>query len=199
MKRQQIKNQKTTMTIQTPKLIRGHNMIKPIFVFMLFCTSSLANAWVCPTSFSQIAVGDSIDQVSAVCGKPASETTSEGGYRGPQEWQYFVTINQPLMGSGAPAGATPSIKMSILLVNQKAINITVQGTSLGSTSLCGPTISIGDSDNAIEKSCGKPVFIQKQQQGPGSDAKPIEIIEYKYNSVPPNKLIFENGILKDRK
>ena len=173
-------------------------MLKPI-VILLLLAPALSYAWVCPNNFSQIVPGDSIDQVVAACGKPDSEKKSESGYRGPQEWQYFVTIDQPLNGSGAPAGASPSVKMSVALVKQKVINITVQGTSLASTSICGPTINVGDSLDSVETNCGKPTFVQKQESGNSNDEKPIEIIEYKYNTTAPNTLIFENGILKSRK
>lgn len=175
-------------------------MLKPIVILLLFLTPTLSYAWVCPNNFSQIAVGDTIEQVVAACGKPASEKKSESGYRGPQEWQYFVTVTQPLSGSGVPPDAAPSVKMSVAFVKQKAINITVQGTSLASTSLCGPTISVGDSEDSVKTNCGAPTFIQKQDKGNVSDDdKPIEITEYKYNATAPNTLIFENGILKSRK
>lgn len=165
--------------------------------FILLCIlPTFSYAWVCPNNFTQIAAGDSLEKVSAACGKPASVKTSEGPYQGPQEWQYFVTVTQPLMESGAAAGSTPSVKMSVAFVKNKVINITMQGTSVASTSICGPTISVGDSDISVEKNCGKPTFVQKQ----GDDTtKPVEITEYKYNTSPPNTLIFEDGILKERK
>ncbi len=172
-------------------------MLRTIIVLFLSLISALSYAWVCPNNFNQIAVGDSVEQVIAACGKPASETTSEAGYRGPQEWQFFVSIQKPLNNSGALPGANPSVRMSVAFVNNKIINITVQGTSLASTSLCGPTISVGDSDEVVKKNCGKPTFIQKQE---GSDnQKKIEIREFKYDTTPPNILVFENDILKDRK
>lgn len=171
-------------------------MTKAILGFLLFSASTLAHAWVCPNNFSQIAAGDTMEQVTALCGKPASEKKSESGYQGPQEWQYFVTINQPLAESGASPGTNPSIKMSVAFVKNKVINITVQGQSIASTSLCGPTINVGDDNRSVEKNCGKPTFIQKQED---DKTKPIEITEYKYNTTAPNTLIFENGILKERK
>ncbi|MDA8561977.1 DUF2845 domain-containing protein [Gammaproteobacteria bacterium] len=171
-------------------------MIKSIYVLLIFIMSSSTYAWICPTNFQQIAVGDSIEQVESACGDPASKKELDGGYQGPQEWQYFVTIKRPLNQSGVRADASPSVKMSIAFVDKKAINITVQGTSVASTSLCGPTISIGDKDKSVEKNCGKPVFIQKQ----GAEKEnSVQITEYKYNSSSPNILIFENGVLKERK
>jgi hypothetical protein len=199
MKKKKIKSQKTMMIILILKLTRGYFMLKPIVILLLFSTSSFSYAWVCPNNFNQIAAGDSIEKVTTVCGKPASEKKSQAGYRGPQQWQYYVTVNQPLSGSGAPAGATPTVQMSIAFVNQKAINITVQAQSVASTSICGPTISIGDSDDSIKKNCGSPTFIQKQDTGNGTNEKTIEIIEYKYNTSAPNTLTFENGVLKSRK
>lgn len=171
-------------------------MKKLMFTLLISTLPMHIYAWICPNNFKQIASGDTIEQVTAACGKPASEKISEGGYNGPQEWQYFVTIQKQLKGSGAPTGENPSIKMSIAFNNHKAINITVQGMSLSSTSLCGPTINVGDNDRSIEKNCGKPTFIQKQES---AKENPIEITEFKYNTAPPNILIFENGILKERK
>lgn len=172
-------------------------MLKQMHAFLfLVASSTTAYAWLCPNSFTEIQPGDTIERIEAVCGKPLSEKKTQGGYRGPQEWQYFVTITQPLMGSGATSGSSPSVKMSVAFVENKVINITVQGTSLASTSICGPTINVGDSDKSVEKNCGKPTFIQKQDD---DKSKPIEIMEYKYNTTPPNTLVFENGILKERK
>jgi hypothetical protein len=199
MKKKKIKSQKTTTIILILKPTRGYDMLKPIIILLLFGTSSLSYAWVCPTNFNQIAAGDSIEQINVACGKPASEKKYQAGYRGPQQWQYFVTVNQPLNGSGAPAGATPTVQMSIAFVNQKAINITVQAQSVASTSICGPTINVGDSDDSIKKNCGTPTFVQKQTANNGASEKTIEITEYKYNTTPPNTLVFENGILKSRK
>lgn len=126
-------------------------MMKPIATFLLFTTCTLSHAWVCPNNFSQIAVGDTIEQIASVCGKPASEKKSEGGYQGPQEWQYFVSINQPLNNSGASPGSNPTVKMSVAFIKNKVINITVQGQSVASTSLCGPTINVGSSDKSVKK------------------------------------------------
>lgn len=166
------------------------------FIFI----SSQVFAWICPNNFNQIVAGDSIEQVNIQCGKPASETQTEKTPSVPQEWTYYVTLNQSQYqtpgAAMAQSSAGASVKMTIAFVKDKAVNISTQAMSLSSTSICGATISVGDSTKSIEAACGKPSFIQKQE---AENAKPLEIIEYKYNTAPPNTLIFENGKLKERK
>lgn len=170
-------------------------MKKYLLTASLMLFSANICAWVCPTNFNQIVAGDSIAQVEKMCGKPDSQKTSEKEPNVPQEWTYYVT--QPLQPGTQPNAPSGSVKMTIALANDKVVNITAQATSLSSTSLCGPTISVGDNSDTVKAACGDPGFIQKTQSAAG--AKPKEIIEYKYSTAPPNTLVFENGILKDRK
>ena len=160
----------------------------------LILLSTNVFAWVCPNNFNQIVPGDSLEQVEKMCGKPMSQKSSEKEPNVPQEWSYYVS--QPTQaGAQGPAA---SVKMTIAFANDKAVNITAQATSLSSTSLCGPTISVGDNSETVKAACGNPGFIQKQE-APGGGPKSLEITEYKYNTAPPNTLIFENGTLKQRK
>ena len=160
----------------------------------LFLLSHNTFAWVCPNNFNQIVPGDSLAKVEPACGKPSSQKTTEKEPNVPQEWTYYVTqATQP----GVTSGTTGSVKMTIAFANDKVVNITAQATSLSSTSLCGPTISVGNNMETVRGACGDPSFIQKQQSTTG--AKSLEVTEYKYDTAPPNTLVFENGILKDRK
>lgn len=157
-------------------------------------------AWVCPNNFNQIVAGDTTAQIETQCGKPASQKTTQKAPNVPQEWTYYVGIDQ--RGYAPPNAPMPqsspssSLKMTVAFVKDKAVNITMQAMSLSSTSICGPTISVGDNMQTIEAACGKPSFVQKQVS---DQPDAIEVMEYKYDTTPPNTLIFENGILKERK
>ena len=169
-------------------------MYKLLFMGALLIASTQIFAWVCPNNFNQIVAGDTIAQVESMCGKPSSQKTSEKEPNVPQEWTYYVAqAAQP----GVAQSTVGSVKMTIAFANDKVVNITAQATSLSSTSLCGPTISVGSNIETVRASCGEPSFIQKQQSTTG--AKSLEVTEYKYDTAPPNTLIFENGILKERK
>ncbi len=172
-------------------------MSKKLYIFLLL--PGVSFAWVCPNNFNQIVPGDTIEQVVSQCGKPKKETVTQAAPSGPQEWQYFVQPKQSMRASQrskSEAGGA-NVRMTIAFVEKKVINITVQGSSLASTTICGPTVSVGDTDKSVERNCGTPTFIQRQESEKNKD--PVEVIEYKYNTAPPNTLIFENGLLKERK
>lgn len=178
-------------------------MIKFYITLAALLTSNHLFAWVCPNNFNQIAAGDSIELINQQCGKPASETKSEKEPNVPQEWSYFVNPSSPAyLPPGTPPpppsasmGPSASVRMTINFVDDKVVNISAQGMSLSSTNLCGATINVGDSTKAVKTACKDPGFVQKQ----ATDAKPIEVITYKYDTAPPNTLIFEGGKLKERK
>jgi hypothetical protein len=76
-----------------------------------------------------------------------------------------------------------------------------------STTVCGRTINVGDSREVVQSACGKPSFINKQDQDatPGelSDAlgkpvPPMQVTTFTYNSNPPKTLTFENGKLTEK-
>ena len=86
----------------------------------------------------------------------------------------------------------------------KLINISVNGIGVGSTTICGQNVQLGQSRDDIQSACGNPSFINKQNGsgtsvvGQGSQQN-IAVIEFNYNSTPPQTLVFENGVLKSRK
>src|SRR5207244_256348 len=123
--------------------------------------------------------GDTLAQIEKACGKPVSSKTTEKEPNVPQEWTYYVALP---VKPGA-IGPAASVKMTIAFANGRAMNITAQATSLASTSLCGPTISVGDTIQTIEAACGTPGFVQKQVSPGGPQS--IEVTEYKYNTAPP--------------
>lgn len=184
-------------SIHTYSRFRGNN--RKLMALILMSLSFDAFAWMCPANFNQVGIGDTIEQVKQQCGTPVSETTSMRDPNVPQEWKYFIMFNQPYQLTYTPAKNTSpraSIRMTVTFVNDRAINITVEEQSLTSTSVCGPTISTGDSQKSVERSCGKPTFIQKQTD---SSTKPVPVTELIYNTGPPNTFIFEYGKLTDRR
>jgi hypothetical protein len=168
-----------------------------IFILFIFSTSTFA--WLCPGNFSQVSIGDTIETVKQTCGAPLTQNTYNEEPNVPQEWKYFIMVNQPYQMTYSPSNNPPpraSIRMSVTFVNDKAINITVEDQSITSSSICGPTINTGDSQKSIERSCGKPTFIQKQTS---NNSKPVLVTEFIYSNPPPNTFIFKNGILTDRR
>jgi len=165
-------------------------VFKKYFVIPLLLISTQAFAWFCPNNFNLIQLGDSIDKIKTECGKPLAETSSKQDPKTPQEWRYYVAVNPP-----NPA----TVQMSVVFSASGVVNnITVNAMSLASTSLCGGTISVGNTMQAVKAACGTPPFINKGQAAQGND-KPIVVNELTYGGPPPNTLVFESGILTERK
>lgn len=156
--------------------------------FLFLFLSNISFAWLCPNNFNNIALGDTLADVRQKCGTPVTESKSVGEMNVAEEWSYYVKVAPP-----NPA----TIKMSIVLVDKKIANITVNATSLVSTGLCGNTIAIGTSMETLKATCGNPIFINKQSPTP--QQKPTEINELTYNGPAPNTLVFVNGLLTARK
>jgi hypothetical protein len=173
-------------------------MKKTITLFAFLSLSTTASAMFCPKNFNQISIGDSIEHVQKQCGKPDMEKKSEGEDDSPQEWNFYVHPQmKKYTETRTNSGAEASVKMSIALNQGKVVNITVNGMSLATTTICGPSVSVGDTGKSVKHACGDPVFINKSSQTNGE--KPADIVEFKYNSMPPTVLIFENEKLKERR
>ncbi len=169
--------------------LRGNDRGRKLLPLLLLLTTN-TYAWMCPSGFNIINPGDTLDQVKAKCGKPPFEKKISQPADVPQEWGYYVPVNPP-----NPA----TIKMSVVFTQGKVVNITINAMSLVSSSVCGPTISVGDSMEAVKTACKAPMFINKGTPQPGQ-APAAEITQIKYNtSSPPDTLIFVNGILQERK
>lgn len=173
--------------------------MKKIMSLLAFLSlSTTASAMFCPKNFNQINIGDTIEQVQQQCGKPDFEKKSEGDDNSPQEWNFYVHPEmKKYTETRTNSGAEASVKMAIALNQGKVVNITVNGMSLATTTICGPSVSVGDTGKSVKSACGDPVFINKSSQTNGE--KPAELVEYKYNTMPATILLFENGKLKERK
>jgi hypothetical protein len=173
-------------------------MRKILTTLLLMGCYTQAFALFCPKSFNQMNIGDSIEQIQAQCGKPDGIKITKAEEKGPQQWDYYVTPQTPGYAMpSTPTGQQASVKMTIAFNEGKVVNITANGMSLAATTLCGGNISVGDSTASVKSSCGNPVIVNKSNSG--TESKPDEITEYKYDSTPPVILIFVNGTLTERK
>jgi hypothetical protein len=167
-------------------------MRKSPFALALAICSSQALAMFCPNGFNQMNMGDTIEQVTKNCGNPDEKKTSKEVPFQAQEWNYYVHPDPSQPGT---------LKMSVAFgSDKKAVNITVNGTSLMATTICGGNIQVGDDVEAIKSACGKPAFTnQGAQPSANANDNAPEITELRYNTTPPTTLIFTNGKLTERK
>lgn len=167
------------------------------FIILLIPITSFA--LFCPTNFNQIEIGNSIDKVKELCGKPDKEDTKKVEENVPQEWNYFVAQSVDMgMGTNQPAQGT--LKTSFMFDKDgKLINISVNGIGVGATNICGTNVQLGDKQDSVKNACGDPTFVNKQTStATGTPTKTQEIIEFIYNTTPPIKLIFIDGKLTER-
>lgn len=154
--------------------------------------SSQAFALFCPGNFQLIQNGDSMDTVTQRCGKPDKILKlSAATPTGPEEWIYALSV--------ANQG---SLRMSVMLADNRIVNIVVNGTGLTSTTVCGTSISSGDTADTLKAACGQPLMINhgagnaapadSQQQNAGNE-------EWTYNTSPPVTLVFQNSKLTGKK
>jgi len=176
-------------------------MKKTIALLACLSLSATASAMFCPKNFNQINIGDSIERVQEKCGKPDFEKKSKGEDDGPQLWTYFVSPRmKDYTQMRTNSSAVASVKMEVAFNLGKVINMTVNGMSLATTTICGPSISIGDTIKSVKTACGKPTLPDDSKEDDRSDGKKLpKIMEYKYSSSPPVSLIFTDGILTERK
>lgn len=173
--------------------------MKKMLVLTISCLPTLTYAFFCPTNFSQIDYGNTIDQVTALCGKPDKVETKEVAPEGPQEWSYYI----PQTVSSNAGQAMPGTLKTTMTFDStgKAVNISVNGIGVGSTTICGRMIQIGDTSDTIKSACGDPSFISKQNAGSsalGSTTPAKKVTTMTYNANPPVKLIFEDGKLTEK-
>jgi hypothetical protein len=168
-------------------------MRKLLLILLLIPT--LTQAFFCPSNFSQINMGDSLDKILQQCGKPATQVDSSKEVATAQEWDYYIPQSVQDNSGGQVTG---TLKTSFTFdANGKAINISVNGIGVGSTTVCGNNVQLGDSPETVKKACGEASFINKQQSsaGLGGGTPHIKVTELTYDSNPPVTLVFEGGVL----
>jgi hypothetical protein len=170
-------------------------MAKVILQFLLLSCLLLSNAWAdlfCPNNFNSINLGDTLNSVLQACGKPDSQKVTKKMPFEPQEWTYYVQSYPGMPGT---------LKTTVAFDQKgKVINISVNGAGLSQTQICNnqTNIQFGDTTDQVEAVCGKPAVITKTNAAMGA---PKEIVETDliYQGTPPVTLVFEDGILKERK
>jgi len=153
---------------------------------------SITFALFCPTNYNIINEGMSVDQVIIACGKPDSMTESiKKNDNIPQQWSYLIPQTVNMGGTSQTAQGT--LQTSVTFDDKgKAVNISVNGIGVGSTTICGgSTVQLGDDKDKVKSACGNPAFINKSSTETEPDTK---VTELKYNSGNPAMiLVFENG------
>jgi len=165
--------------------------------------SASSFAMLCPGNFNQVNMGDTLDAVKAACGKPDGEQSTENTEDGPQEWNYYVSVN-PAFTQNVSQNTTASLKTTVAFDKGKVVNMSVNGVGVSNTAVCGATIQNGDTMDTVKAACGKPSFINR---GTGSqagtedpNAKTTKTTTLTYMSAGNTvSLVFENGVLTDRK
>lgn len=171
------------------------------FLIALSLYSASSFAFFCPTNFNQINIGDSLDQVTQLCGKPLQQTTTATEEKVPQQWEYYL----PQPGGSFATQSQGTTKMIVTFdPNGSVLNITMNGLGIGATPLCGGNIiRIGDNMEAVKRACGAPGFINKQQTAatntsttPDPQNQTVTLI---YSGNPPVTLVFQGGKLIEKK
>jgi hypothetical protein len=173
---------------------------KSLILTTLLLTPTLSFAFFCPTNFAQINMGDSMEQVTAACGKPDTQDGKDAEDNTPQEWTYFAPQSKASESRPIQIGiGTMKVVMSFDETS-KVMNITVNGMGVNTTTVCGKDIKLGDTRDMVKSTCGDPKFVVKAETnaagGPPQPAK--KIITFIYNTSPPSKLTFEGGRLTGR-
>ncbi len=169
-----------------------------LFLLTSFFYTTGSFAMFCPNGFNQINEGDTIEQVQAQCGSPASAKRFVDERNQPQEWTYVLPIMPPPNTLGSNPGTQ---KITYDFVDGKLVNMTNNGIGVGSSPACGTAnIQVGSSIDDVKNSCGKPNEIQKTNMvGPsGQNPPPNQITQWNYGGSTPATLVFENGKLKER-
>lgn len=183
------------------------------FFIVTLSLSATVNAWAlfCPTSLNQMNIGDTAKQVETQCGKPDAQRTYKPEPKVPQEWTYYQSPStNPYTSSGSPSitssQSNQTIQGSLKTTfafdqNGKLVNITVGNASITSTNICnGAAVQIGSSTKDVETACGKASYVNRGiAQDSGGNAPVPEMTEWTYQGPPKVILVFENGVLKERK
>ncbi|MBA3660729.1 MAG: hypothetical protein H0W64_03295 [Gammaproteobacteria bacterium] len=167
---------------------------KLLFISAMFLTQT-SYAFFCPSNFNQIDFGYTPEQVVAQCGKPDKEETEEVTPEGPQEWNYYIPQTVATGTAGQEQG-TLKTQMTFDAAG-KAVNISVNGIGVGSTTICGLPVRLGDTRDQIKNACGDPTLVNKQTT-PANSPEKKKVTTFTYMSTPPGVLVFEDGRLTQK-
>jgi len=160
-----------------------------LLIFSILPNSAFA--FFCPNNFQIVQPGDTIDSVIQRCGKPDSTRKIQGAFTGSQEWIYNVNV--------ANQG---SLRMSVMLLDDKITNITSNNMSLTTTTICGAPVALGDTSASLKSACGDPALVNRGSGSNTDQTSPPEApadVEFTYKTSPPVIFVFQKGLLTERK
>lgn len=194
--------------------------MKKLILVMISLLSNTSFAFFCPTNFQTINVGDSLEQVIAICGPATSQKVLTMNNQPTDEaWTYYKQLNS-FDPSTVPVRIVfkdnQVIHINIDIDNNTANKICQTNAqfmqnsrvadaclanannmhSVAKTTICGAAISIGDAKQNVLIACGKPVEVKSLQ--PFNQPTPEARTELDYNSTPRVALIFQNNQLVER-
>jgi hypothetical protein len=178
----------------SPASRRGILVKNITLAFSLLFFSSPTFALFCPKNFNQINIGDPLDTIKAIC-PPDEMKTYDATQMVPQEWDYFAKLAQAIQVYPPLQG---TVKMTISFVENKVVNLAVNGIGVSATSVCQKPIKLADSMEEIKAACGSPASITIATP-PGGLNPPAKVTELIYNTSPRESLVFINGVLTERR
>lgn len=137
-----------------------------LLVFTLLICSFNTYALFCPTNYTTIKIGDTLEHVLEVCGPPATQNSFRNPTNAAQEWVYYLQDKLP---------AQSNAKMNVLFKNDKVTNIEVFGASApasaGSDEKCLALLqSKGSTPELIKSACQDNSPAPEQQRNVESTA-----------------------------
>jgi hypothetical protein len=162
--------------------------MRSLILTLALLTPISALALSCPNNGSILKAGDSIQEVTKLCGQAISSNSYTSSMIISAEWKYYITN---------PSNNT-NTKLKILFDHGLVANINVlmsgaNEQNVTSTNICKMPVQVGSNMNYVRSNCGNPVS-QKTLQ-----TASVQMTELKYDGSGPNTLIFENGELKSWK
>lgn len=182
------------------------------YAAIIWCFSTqlcVAQQTYCPSNHGLIDVGMTMDQVLAACGTPTVRQQSDGvvTQKIPVTQLIYSTLNPGAVYQGLdpiytmwslPSGSN-GVNFQVNIINNKISSMTMNGSSVNSSTLCGGTsLQGGDDVSAVYSACGSPSLVNNTyiNQPILSKNKP-EIWIYQTNQYSPLiRLTFLDGKLQ---
>jgi hypothetical protein len=178
-------------------------MTKPIATLALIClalspAAHAATQYFCPSSNQYINLGASIAEARAKCGPPHTATTSPYTLKKTRLVDQWVYNYQPNTILRFGTIHTRKGALVVNFINNKVIEILVNGHSVASTNFCSNNlpVKVGDNNLTIRQLCDQPTIIQKTKQTISQQKTQKVVWTYQANDyIPANTLTFISGKL----
>lgn len=173
-----------------------------ILLPLLFLSHSLyaATSYFCTSKSNYIHLGDTLDQVFAKCGAPASSQTEQTSNTIPTQVTQWVFSfqNNSYIRTGQTVMQAAALIINLSNTSNKVISILVNGQNVQSTYFCSATqpISIGDDNLRVRQVCNMPTQIQTVIQNIPQTSLTRTTWTYNQEFSKPVTLVFDNNVLK---